>query len=58
MILELVRPIALRVAGLSAGMLSAAGQVQCDGKVVHLAVHRLTDLSADLANIVLISTQN
>ncbi|WDA11790.1 error-prone DNA polymerase [Paracoccus marcusii] len=36
---------------LSAGMLSAAGRVQRDGEVVHLVVHRLTDLSADLASI-------
>lgn len=32
-------------------MLSAAGRVQRDGEVVHLVVHRLTDLSADLASI-------
>lgn len=36
---------------LGAGMISAAGQVQREGEVVHLVVHRITDLSADLASI-------
>lgn len=36
---------------LSAGMLAATGRLQHDGGVVHLLVHRLTDLSPDLARI-------
>lgn len=36
---------------LSAGMIAAAGRVQRDGEVVHLVVHRLTDLSVELASV-------
>lgn len=32
-----------------AGMIAVAGHVQCKGEVVHLVVHGITDLSADLA---------
>ena len=36
---------------LTASMLAAHGRIQREGEVVHLVVHRLTDLSASLAGI-------
>jgi len=36
---------------LGARMIAVAGQVQREGEVVHLVVHRITELSADLASI-------
>jgi error-prone DNA polymerase len=36
---------------LAAGMLAVYGRVQREGEVVHLVAHRLTDLSAELAQI-------
>ncbi|WP_265502009.1 error-prone DNA polymerase [Paracoccus beibuensis] len=36
---------------LGAGMIGVAGRVQRSGEVVHLVVHRITDLSAELASV-------
>ena len=36
---------------LGAGMIGIAGRVQRSGEIVHLVVHRITDLSADLASV-------
>lgn len=36
---------------LSAGMIAAYGRIQREGEVVHLVVHRLTDLSPELARV-------
>ncbi|WP_299360380.1 error-prone DNA polymerase [uncultured Paracoccus sp.] len=36
---------------LSAGMIAVKGRIQREGEVVHLVVHRLADLSGDLAGV-------